>query len=55
MLNSKLFAALALFSVAIIYTQSAWAGTPADLPGPGIVGLIAAAVVGAIAVSRSRK
>lgn len=57
MLNSKLLAGSTLLATALIYSQSAWAGpnTTTDLAGPGIVGLIVAAVLGAVAVSRSRK
>lgn len=55
MLNSKFLATATFFVIAVLSSSPAWAGSAVVLPGPGIVGLIAAAVVGAIAVSRARK
>ena len=59
MLKSRYFAGTALVALALLPFHSAFAGSsvtlPTGLPGPGIVALIAVAVIGAIAVSRSRK
>ena len=49
--HSALLAVLALFT-----TSAAIAGTPANqLPGPGILALLALGVVGAIGIARLRK
>ena len=62
MLKSKFMAGATVFALALLSFQTAWAGVvdipvngPALLPGPGVLGLIAAGVIISIAVSRSRK
>ena len=66
MLKSKFMAGATLVALGLLSSQAAWASGPINeiikinnstgaLPGPAVVGLIAAAVIGAIALSRSRK
>ena len=57
MLKSKRLNRSTLIAVAVLSSQAASAGgtVPTDLPGPGIVGIVVAAVIGAIAISRSLK
>lgn len=57
-LKSTLGIKLTAASVAVLYSGIAFAGVeppPAAVPAPGILALVAAAVVGAIAVARLRK
>ncbi len=48
---------LAIAGVLILHSQPAWATLVVanDLPAPGVVGLIAVGVVGAIILARRRK
>lgn len=48
---------LAAASVAVLYSGMVFAGDdiPGTVPAPGILALVAAAIVGAIAVARLRK
>ena len=66
MLKSKFMAASTLVALGLLSSQAAWAslvgpgepvinGPAPQLPGPAVVGLIVAAVIGAIVLSRSRK
>ena len=57
MLKSKFMAGCTLFALTLLSSQIAWAGiiNGTTLPGPGVLGLIAAGVIISIAVSRSRK
>ena len=60
MLKSKFMAGATLVALGLLSSQAAWATAfnfqnNVALPGPAVVGLIAAAVIGAIALSRLRK
>lgn len=56
MLNSKHLVAKTTVILGLLISHPVWAGGPSmGLPGPGIVGLIAVAILGAIALSRPRK
>lgn len=58
MFKSKLLTVSTYVVLALVASNAAWASDPGSqtgLPGPGIVGLVAVAVIGAIAVARSRK
>lgn len=56
-LKSTLGIKLTAVSVAVLYSGIVFAGEgePGTVPAPGILALVAAAVVGAIAVARLRK
>lgn len=56
-LKSTLGIKLTAASMAVLYSGMVFAGDdiPAAVPAPGILALVAAAVVGAIAVARLRK
>ncbi len=57
-LKSTLGIKLTAVSVAVLYSGMVFAGgdpPPGVVPAPGILALVAAAVVGAIAVARLRK
>lgn len=57
-LKSTLGIKLAATSMAVLYSGMVFAGSediPGTVPAPGILALVAAAVVGAIAVARLRK
>ena len=57
-LKSTLGIKLTAVSVAVLYSGIIFAGEesiPGTVPAPGILALVAAAVVGAIAVARLRK
>ena len=59
MSKSKYLAGVILLTLTSLASQIALAGAEmnglTNLPGPGIIGLIVAGVIGAIAVSRSKK
>jgi hypothetical protein len=57
MLKSKLMAGSTLIASGLLFSQAVWAidNDVTRLPGPAVVGLVAAAVIGAIALSRSKK
>ena len=57
MLKSTIFQATTITALTLLAAQGAWAVTNEinNLPGPGIIGLVAAGIVAAIAISRSRK
>ena len=57
MLKTTIFQATTITALTLLAAQGAWAefNELKQLPGPGIVGLVVAGIIVAIAISRSRK
>lgn len=53
-LRNRLLISLSAIAGSLLVAEAALAGATTAAPGPGILGLVAAGVVGAIAVARSR-
>jgi len=53
-LRNRLLISLSAIAGSLLVSEAALASTQVSAPGPGILGLVAAGVVGAIAVARSR-
>ena len=53
-LRSRLLISLSAIAGSLLVAEAALASVKTTAPGPGILGLVAAGVVGAIAVARSR-
>ncbi len=51
----KLFVSLTIAACTLLASHVALAGVTNQAPGPGILGLVAIGVVGAIAIARLRK
>jgi hypothetical protein len=53
--RAKLFASLSVAASSLLVSNAAFAGVTQAAPGPAVLGLIAAGVVGAIVIARLRK
>lgn len=53
-LRNRLLTSLSAIAGVLLVSEAALASATVATPGPGILGLVAAGVVGAIAVARSR-
>ena len=54
LLRNRLLLSLSAIAGSLLVAEAALASSTNGAPGPGILGLVAAGVVGAIAVARSR-
>lgn len=54
-IGAKLFASLSVAALSLLASNAVFAGGNGTTPGPGVLALIAAGVVGAIVIARLRK